>query len=258
MIDRSNVLEHFFWLSSRPFFIPKGAPTIYWIIQWRCYELLNSIGITLKRIREESAQVKECGLGNLKVPSPVQTLLLDEEVFYRIMCTLMENIAAFTPILVSEGGFPNEKATTPKKLIKVLREHSLESELCSYLERNLDWYHQIAKNIRNPMTHVGSMRFMDASENGKQAFGLVSILHYHRTNETDAHEVTASLGEAIGNIQDAIDKLFDFLVFYTNYCSERASIIFKTAVPDMISNGISAFHGCEELKTWANKPYDVL
>ena len=102
------------------------------------------------------------------------------------------------------------------------------------------------------MTHVGSMRYMDASNQGQLSVGLISIPKYDRTSQPQMHKLTADLEQLIHEIRTTVGNLLDFLIFYTDHFFERLKVVYKGHWPDVASVNLSALHGCAEIIKWPN------
>lgn len=245
-----KVLGDFFDLASAPFWSPKGGPMECWFAHWRSLQLLDQLGLTLLRIRGELAELKNAlqsgGFAAATSLRSLGLLNLDEETFYRMVITLVDNVAALTPVFL-QPAIPLRISSIPL-LMKALKQSRQDETLYNYLDKKLSWYRNIKKSRRNPLTHVGAFRYVSGAGVPSLTMGTATIPDYEKTKSKPVKE-EVSLEDFTDSITQTLVALFEFLDFWTTHFQPRKQQ-FRQYMPDYSTTSFSGMYGFQELEVW--------
>jgi hypothetical protein len=248
-MDIKKSASGFFDLAMAPFWQPKGGPVEHSFAHWRCLQLLDQIGLTLIRMRSEMDELKSLlskkGFAEAHTSIAYSMLNLDEEVFFRMVVTIVDNVAAMTPLFVNPAGA--ERIASTPRLIKWLEDNGLDNELLTYLKNDLEWYRDIKKTKRNPLTHVGAFRYVSSEAAPEMLLGTATM-NFEKANSKPVKE-ELNMTQFDENIRNVILKLLEYLDFWTAHFQPKKSV-FKKYKPDYSSVSFSGLHGFAGFDAW--------
>lgn len=249
-MNTQKILSDFFDLASAPFWGPKGASVECWFAHWRSLQLLDQLGLTLFRIRGELTELEnvlKVGVFAAATSSKeLGYLNLDDETFYRMVVTLVDNVAALTPVFL-QPAIPRRISSIPR-LMEVLKQSGQDQTLYDYLDKSLSWYRRIKKYRRNPLTHVGAFRYVSAAGAPDFMMGTMTIPYYDKTKSKPVSE-EIRLKDFENSIRQTLVALFEFLEFWTTHF-QPIKQQFRQYVPDYSATTFTGMHGFKELEIW--------